>query len=242
MPEDDLATRRSWTREGFTFEFQPARLEHVTGRIDVTKQGQTGWTYEVSGKGTDPSILRRIPPLPIFCPQCGTDWEMYKNRPVYDRGRTRSSIRTMGTGYEKLAQVLVDSLVRELRPHGEDARRLVLFSDSRQDAAKLSAGLEMRHYQDIFRELLVQELGQAQDVDVSGAISFAEGARTAEARAAWQDIRARFPALHNGLNELRDDEPGAREKVDLIASSLSSGRTVYKNFRWRLGHGWWPLA
>jgi ATP-dependent helicase YprA (DUF1998 family) len=226
VPESDLATRRSWTREGYTFEFRPALLEYATGRIEVTKQGQTGWTYEVSDKGVDASLIGRIPPLPIYCPQCGTDWEIYRNRPVYDRSRTRSSVRTMGTGYEKLAQVLVDSLVRELRPHGEDARRLVLFSDSRQDAAKLSAGLEKRHYQDLLRELLVAELGEARDVDVLAAISFAEGARTDQARGAWHDVRSRFPALHAALNDLRDDEPGARERVDAVAKSLSGGRTV----------------
>src|SRR5262249_47285558 len=143
----ELATNRSWTREGYTFEFRPAVLEHATGRLEISKQGQTGWTFEVSDEGVAMSEIERIPPLPIYCPQCGTDWESYMNRPVFDRRRTRSSIRTMGTGYEKLAQVLVDSLVRELRPDGEAARRLVLFSDSRQDAAKLSGGLEKRHYQ-----------------------------------------------------------------------------------------------
>ena len=50
------------------------------------------------------------------------------------------------------------AIVRELRKSGEQARRLVLFSDSRQDAAKLSAGLEKRHYQDLLREVMVREL------------------------------------------------------------------------------------
>ena len=226
VPEGDLATRRSWTRQGYTFEFRPALLDHATGRLEITRQEQTGWTYEVSDRGVEASVIGRIPPLPIYCPQCGTDWEIYKNRPVFDRSRTRSPIRTMGTGYEKLAQVLVDSMVRELRPDGEEARRLVLFSDSRQDAAKLSAGLEKRHFQDLLRELLVAELEHAREVDVSAAISFAEGKRDNESRAAWNDVRSRFPELHAALNELRDDEPGAREKVDEIVKRLARGRTV----------------
>ena len=69
----------------------------------------------------------------------------------------------MGTGYEKLGQVLVDALIRELRdPKDEGRRRFVLFSDSRQDAAKLAAGLKKRHYQDLVREILVPELGTGQ--------------------------------------------------------------------------------
>ena len=51
----------------------------------------------------------------------------------------------MRTGFEKLSQVLTDGLMRQL---GDD-RKLVLFSDSRQDAAKLAAGMEKRHYQDL---------------------------------------------------------------------------------------------
>ena len=53
--------------------------------------------------------------------------------------------------FEKVSQVLVDSLLRRLR----EPRKIVLFSDSRQDAAKLSAGLERSHYQDLVRQLLV---------------------------------------------------------------------------------------
>lgn len=225
VAEADLAPKRTWTREGYTFEFRPAVFDQATGRLEISKQGQTGWTYEVSDKGVRDSKIHRIPPLPIVCPQCGTDWEIYKNRPVYDRSRTRSSIRTMGTGYEKLAQVLVDSLVRELRVSGEQARRLVLFSDSRQDAAKLSAGLEKRHYQDLIRELLVEEL-LTDRADVGSALSFAGGDRSGAARKAWRDIKERFPELHKALNDVRDDEPGARERVAEIAATVARGRTV----------------
>jgi Lhr-like helicase len=224
--EDALAAKRSWTRSGYTFEFRPAVLDHTTGRIEISKQGQTGWTYEVSDKGVSDSAIARIPPLPIYCPQCGTDWEIYKRRPVYDRSRTRSPLRTMGTGYEKLAQVLVDSLVRELRAEGENARRLVLFSDSRQDAAKLSAGLEKRHYQDLLRGLMVEELLDDGDLDVDAALAFADGDRSDASRAAWQFAKLRFPELHAALNDLRDEEPGARERVEAAAGIAARGRSV----------------
>jgi ATP-dependent helicase YprA (DUF1998 family) len=224
--DDDLAAKRTWTRDGYTFEFRPAAFDRSSGRIEVTRQGQTGWTFEVSDRGVDESQIDRIPPLPIFCPQCGTDWEIFKQRPVHDRSRTRSSIRTMGTGYEKLAQVLVDSLVRELRVAGEQARRLVLFSDSRQDAAKLSAGLEKRHYQDLIRELLAEELVSGSGVDIDGALGWADGDRSDRSRVAWNDIKARFPDLHAALNAVRDDESGARDRVIEVAASLQQGRTV----------------
>jgi ATP-dependent helicase YprA (DUF1998 family) len=224
--EADLGAPLSWTREGYKFEFRPAVLDYTTGRLEVSKQAQTGWTFEVSDKGVSTSAIDRIPPNPIYCPQCGTDWEIFKTRPVYDRSRTRSPIRTMGTGYEKVAQVLVDSLVRELRVDGEQARRLVLFSDSRQDAAKLSAGLEKRHYQDLLRELLAEELLQSDVIDVEAALAFADGERSPEARSAWQDIKERHRDLHAILNDVRDGEPGARDRARSMAASLASGQPV----------------
>ena len=54
----------------------------------------------------------------------------------------RSPTRGMRTGFEKVSQVLGDALLREL-PGG---RKLVLFSDSRQDAAKLSGDARYAAY------------------------------------------------------------------------------------------------
>ena len=72
-------------------------------------------------------------------------------------------IRTQRTGFQKIAQVLSDSLLREIAPPeaaagppAEDARRkLVLFSDSRQDAAKLAVGVAKSHWLDALRQALV---------------------------------------------------------------------------------------
>ena len=106
VKKDDLACNVSWTREGYQFEFRPAVFDHRSGRLEVSMQGQTGWTFEVSGGGRN-SKLDQVPPLPIRCPQCGTDWEFQGAGEVHDRSRTRSPIRSMGTGYEKLAQVVL---------------------------------------------------------------------------------------------------------------------------------------
>jgi ATP-dependent helicase YprA (DUF1998 family) len=222
--EDDLAAKTSWTRDGYKFEFRPAVFDHHTGRLEVSKRGQTGWTFEVSGGGQG-SKLDQVPPMPIFCPQCGTDWEVPFAGRAHERSRTRSPIRSMGTGYEKLAQVLVDGLIRELRSEGESARKLVLFTDSRQDAAKLSAGLEKRHYQDLIRQLLVEELLKSQAPNVHDALRFADGERDEVASAAWKDVRERFPDLHEVLNRYRDGDFG-RDHVERFVSQMPSGRTI----------------
>ena len=73
----------------------------------------------------------------------------------------RSPIRTQRTGFQKIAQVLSDTLLRDLaRPPLSSDRKLVVFSDSRQDAAKLSAGMRFFHYRDALRQALVTSIDQ----------------------------------------------------------------------------------
>ncbi len=49
--------------------------------------------------------------------------------------------------------MLIDSLIRQIS--NPEKRKIVLFSDSRQDAAKLSAGIELDHYQKVLRQMVL---------------------------------------------------------------------------------------
>src|SRR3546814_14540578 len=85
-------------------------------------------------------------------------------------------IRTQRTGFQKVAQVLSDSLLREIappevqagRPVEDPRRKLVLFSDSRQDAAKLAVGVAKSHWLDAIRQALVGGL----EASTRGATAF----------------------------------------------------------------------
>ncbi len=162
------AERDSWSRKSsisgrFELGFRRSDFDPRRGLLTNTHRGWRGWSYHVQGNdGADPKAL---PAMPTACPSCGDDWEFKgftsagKQRPVEDRSRMRSPVRTMGTGFEKITQVLTDALLREL---GEP-RKIVVFSDSRQDAAKLSAGLEKNHYMDLVRQLMVARFEQGAD-------------------------------------------------------------------------------
>jgi len=222
---------RSWTRDNgaYVFEFKPALFEANSGRLSLTPQYNC-WTFQVDHLGRSQDRRDEIPPLPIKCPQCHADWEMFTSgqgaRPIFSRSRTRSPIRTMGTGYEKIAQVLVDALTRELIDDGEQARRLVLFSDSRQDAAKLSAGLEKRHYQDLVRELIVQQLDSGAVDDVNLVEQFLAGDRSTEAISANQRLRVDNPPLYAAMRDAHDGLPGAQAEVDRLLADARGGRTL----------------
>lgn len=76
-----------------------------------------------------------------YCPQC----ENKKGE-----NSTMTIINQHGTGVQKVNQVFADYLMHEIGQESADPK-LVLFSDSRQSAAKLSAGIELDHYRDALR-------------------------------------------------------------------------------------------
>ena len=63
--------------------------------------------------------------------------------------RIPTPLRNHRTGFQKACQVIASALCREMseRQNNRPTRKLVIFSDSRQDAAKLAAGMERDHFQ-----------------------------------------------------------------------------------------------
>ena len=83
---------------------------------------------------------------PKVCEACGTDW---KSKNVIDM----SPIRSMGTGYQRVTQIITEELMFAL--HAEERpTKTIVFSDSRRDAARLCAELELNHYRDALRAIM----------------------------------------------------------------------------------------
>jgi Lhr-like helicase len=127
----------------------PASLEHQTGRAALQKRRlarppagtSMGFVY-LSPKPEDNA-------LPPRCPQCASDWA---------GRRVDSPIRDLGSGFQRIVQLLCDAMMRQMP--ASKSRKLVLFSDSRQDAAKLSTGIKRDHYLDTLRQVAYQRLQQ----------------------------------------------------------------------------------
>ncbi|ALO16789.1 ATP-dependent RNA helicase DbpA [Salinivirga cyanobacteriivorans] len=86
--------------------------------------------------------------LPCTCPGCGVN-EQYRAK--------GSSIRGFRTGFAKTTQLFAKELVYQL-PESAKQRKLVVFSDSREDAAQIANGIERNHFTDLLRENLIKEL------------------------------------------------------------------------------------
>lgn len=86
---------------------------------------------------------------PSVCPGCGVN---------HCLGKTKiSSIRGFRTGFAKSSQMFAKELMYQL-PSKQDERKLVVFSDSREDSAQVANGIERNHFLDLLRELLIREL------------------------------------------------------------------------------------
>ncbi len=106
-----------------------------------------GYVYHLPGV-QDENDQRRVSALPSVCPCCGANY----SRRVY----RKSPVRGFRTGFSKVSQLLSKELFY-LLPASEQ-RKLVVFSDSREDAASISNGIERSHYLDLLREAMYDEL------------------------------------------------------------------------------------
>lgn len=146
------------------FKFKRSKLSPRTGHLANTRDlnEATGWSFHTrvpqSRQRKQALSLEELPAAPTQCPACGDDWETPRIKSgvlsLADRRRMRTPVRPMRTGFEKVNQVLTTSVLSAL-----DQKKAVVFSDSRQDAAKIAAGLGLRHYQDLLRLLLAEQVG-----------------------------------------------------------------------------------
>ncbi len=142
------------------FKWMPAVLDHASGRLSLPRRTIPPSTGSSSGY-VFMSPVETANAFASKCPHCGADWA---------KRRIESPIRDLGAGFQRIVQLLCDSLMREMEATVE--RKLVLFSDSRQDAAKLSTGIKLAHYLDSVRQLAYVEL-RRQAMDASTAYATA---------------------------------------------------------------------
>ena len=121
-----------------------ANLDPATGRVTLGRGGPVqGHLFIVSDSDG-------VGALPAACPLCGVNYRYRKFR--------KSPVRGFRTGFGRITQILSKEIFYFL-PEG--SKKLVVFSDSRQDAAVLANGIERSHYLDLVREAMYDELMKA---------------------------------------------------------------------------------
>ncbi|MEY4567253.1 MAG: hypothetical protein RLY14_2223, partial [Planctomycetota bacterium] len=138
-----------------------AHLNSATGELTHGAQMEVpnGWLYRMNVEQLSEEVKRVLAAMPSRCCRCDEDWTRLKGNKTEDATsieQIASPIMRHRTGFQKVNQVLADGLMRELQSMEESARKLVVFTDSRQDAAKLAGGVELDHYRDLVRQTLLQ--------------------------------------------------------------------------------------
>lgn len=205
-----------WTRgkSRYTYTWIPVAYDAAMGRATGRGQ-QTHWMLEVKANGEGDAS--NVPALPDNCPACGHDSRRDRDLDFEDAGWVNAVIRSMGTGYERVTQVLVSALHRGLDTSS------VVFSDSRQDAARVNAGLELAHYLDTVRQVVVAAMAERDLVALAVANLAGEDDSSEAAGAAAQLLpgsNARKAALRLAMDAGR---PGDE---DIVRGALPVGEPV----------------
>ena len=173
-----------WTQDGVPRAWRAARFTSADGRVAL---GGPGFLYYVPAmhSATPPDGDSARQAYPARCPRCDADWS---------RRQIGSPVRTLRTGFQKIAQVLSDALLRNIAPGtASQSRKLVVFSDSRQDAAKLSAGMRFSHYRDALRQAITAAIA----VQGAGAQAFASQIGGQPVTPKQQALAAAFSGTHS---------------------------------------------
>lgn len=209
-----------WTVDKQKRRWAKATLDTVTGAVRVNPPDINSTEiqcYIYSIEGMDRGEYQ--PELPTMCASCDADYR-YKEK-------NKTPLRNHRTGFQKACQVLASGLLREMpQPTEHDAtRKLVIFSDSRQDAAKLAAGMERDHYRDVLRMALIQALERYWQNLVS-YIRFSKPEKTA-----LDMLKSINPQLYEAVSQ--PEEPVDRARMQYFINT--HGEIDAEATRWMIG-------
>ncbi|MBQ7237320.1 MAG: hypothetical protein IJS20_00865 [Bacteroidales bacterium] len=162
------------------------------------------------------------PMFPARCPQCDVKYRIYD-------GNSLTPIRRHSTGLQKVNQVLADALIRSMKnangdKANEDNTKLVLFSDSRQAAAKLAAGIELDHYRDMLRWAILNALKEKNDYKEILREFRKNGLSNETIKKSVQELKEKDRVFNEYFNTIRDEKDGlaTRAETNKLNTFLSS--------------------
>jgi DEAD/DEAH box helicase domain-containing protein len=149
----------SWTHQGpggrgsGNFSFVAAYYNPTLGLLSpaASRDEATGVMFSTS--------VETVAGLPECCPRCSSNrkWLNGRNLPRFYEGAVESPIRGLRTGLNVTTQLVADRAAVAASDTGQP-EKLIAFTDSRDDAADLAAGLELHHFRDVVRQLICASL------------------------------------------------------------------------------------
>ncbi|HMN16790.1 MAG TPA: DEAD/DEAH box helicase [Ignavibacteriaceae bacterium] len=240
-------TMNGFNQGDYEANWIPASLNCISGDIDFTHDKAnsdcTNWikgyyfTITLNNSNRDIAFpdangnintIETHRALPNVCPCCGLNNQRRRND---SRKSKVTSIRGFRTGFTKTTQMFAKELMYQL-PNNEAERKLVVFSDSREDAAQIANGIERNHFTDLMREILVNELHTNLMLRFQIVNSFDGGntTRQAELRQQSETIYDEVEYLIEKSNYTGANTNRLREKEDATVK-LNEYRSLLINVR-----------
>lgn len=140
--------------------WQLAALDPRSGTLSLSAAGFsdpnciTGYWFTTRPRNSPQHQMEAYFGLPHQCPDCQENWST--------RTYIKSPIRPFRLGFSKMSQVLAKELFYQLDAKGTTPRKLVAFSDSREDAARLAYDIEKQHFTNTVEELTMVTIRELQ--------------------------------------------------------------------------------
>ena len=166
------------TRMTRTFSFHPAVYTPLDGRLVMASplDVPTGTMLAIPPD-------TRAPAVPEKCPACLSEKRQQNLRAFFAGRRVESSIRAFRTGLNATTQLIADRAADSVGA-GDGAAQMIVFTDSRDDAADVAGGLELNHFRSLVRQLVVAVLND------SGATTLDDIQEVARATVAGKPLSA----------------------------------------------------
>lgn len=163
----------------------------------------------------------KVPGLPTKCPQCGSDSRNPTRALDIDTARSPLVSQSIYAGS------LSEITARVLREYlGQEDSKLVIFSDSRQGAARAAADLEESHHRWLLQSVTEKALQEKSDLP---ALLRPEGIIAPLTSSQRTTLKSQFPGVHEAWLELRvaelDGVTPSREHLQVL-KHFDSGRNA----------------
>lgn len=206
-----VASSRTWSPTGpdgqkVTLGFTSVEYHPLLGCLTPTGGQGTG----VVVGGLAPGSEATIAALPPYCPRCDQRTGVLDGN-EYFKGVVRSPVRAHTAGLAQSTQMYMTQLHRSMGQTVDDSRTIV-FTDSRDDAARTATGTELNQFRDLVRQLVRQVLARIEN----RFETFKKGSAgyellSAEERAVYDEIAAESPPLamafaRQGVGAATDDD------------------------------------
>ncbi len=207
--------RGGWSQNGLKRSWHSAQFSPSDGKlIPDSTTNSNGYFYKIHQPEDWCSEI------PKYCPYCGDVWDLSREKIVVNgKEQVGSPLRNSRTGLQKVIQILTQTLQATVQVQSE--RKTIIFSDSRQDAAKYAVGIQWSHYQDMIRLIAVEAM-KKQAVDPALAIIRNPKSPGSKFRHAIRHLREKYPDQRQLLDSIEDafydDEPLTLDQANQLAT------------------------